>query len=94
MPEALARLERLDDLVAVDELDGALVDDEEVRCRLAVLDQRQVADRVVALDDRAGKLLELGRRQRVERGMAREERRDVGRRAQATDSNGAPSTTK
>src|SRR5690349_1908014 len=94
MPEALARLERLDDLVAVDELDGAGVDDEEVPRGLAVLDERVLARPVGALGGRAHQPLELVGRHAVERGVPGEEGGELGRRAQAADSLRAGSTTR
>jgi hypothetical protein len=94
MPEALSGLERLDDLIAVDELDGAGVDDAQVARRLAVLDQRELAGGIGTLRGRRGKPFEVAWREAVERRLAGEERCELGGLGQAADSTRAPSTTR
>jgi hypothetical protein len=94
VPEGLPGLERLDDLVAVDELHGAGVDHEQVLCGLAVLDQRALARRVGTLGNGAGEPLELGHGEAVERSVAGQERCELGGRRQAADSTRASSTTR
>ena len=79
MPEALTGLEDVDDLLLVEELHGALAYDEQMLCRLGVLDEYVLAGRVAACLRGGRDRRELVRGECIEGREAPEKCGDLGR---------------